>query len=477
MIVSVKPVGREEYGLTLDGPPQFSVARFGGYEAATIPCQLSDEERLNVLGARVRIHGVTRIVWQGIVLRRPGRDEPLIAQGWGWCGTLGRRKVQFCDTQFLGDLQDTEGVNAAAFRRNISGGVIKIVQSPATTSTAGDRAGYYYWGDVPLESLSMTVNVAHAKVSFRIYTSDTPGALSTAVYTKTATGVQTGQTADLDGHYGFVIDVYTDEGSTPSRDDTYATCYDLKLYGTAITSPTTSAVIGNILTNEIDSDYLSAVGDFIETETTVIEPLVFDSCDANTKLKEITKYAASDFGWYMEAQTCLPHWTPTSTTPDYVIRVDEAESYDLDESSLDELVSAVVVKYQDVNGKSVTTTVTDTDATHPLVALGITRYGEVDAQTTSAATAAEIGALYLAEKGRAQLKGSVTTRTVYTATGAPAYLPDIRGGQMALVTLPDGPRECIIERVECTGDAIATITLDNTGYRLDVALARLAKRG
>jgi hypothetical protein len=47
---------------------------------------------------------------------------------------------------------------------------------------------------------------------------------------------------------------------------------------------------------------------------------------------------------------------------------------------------------------------------------------------------------------------------------------------MAYVTLPDGPRECIITRVECVGDAIATVELDNAGYRLDLALASLMQR-
>jgi len=478
LVVTVKPVGREEYALSTDGQPRFSSARFGGYEAATIPCLLDDEEHSTVLGATVRIHGVTGIVWQGIVTRRPRRGEPLLAQGWGWCGTLGRRKVLYAKTDFPGKLSEYRPASTygSAFTANIENGTIKIAQSPGTSCSAGDWMAYYYWGDLPLDRLEFTANVAHPDVALRIYSSDAPMATSTLVYNKTATGSQTGQTADLGGKRGFLILCYVEvTPSTPSRMDKYVTMSSAVLYGTDVTPLTTANLVTDILENEIDVRYMPTVGGFIEAEPTVIEPLEFDATDANTKLREITKYAAYDFGWYMEGQQCLPHWTPTSTTPDYVIRIEDAESYDIDESSLDELVSAVVVKYEDANGTPTTATVMDTDPAHPLVQLGIVRYGEVEAQTASAATAADIGSLYLSERGRAQVKGSVTTRTVYTATGAPAYLPDIRCGRMALVAFPDGQRQCIIERVECVGDSIATITLDNAGYRLDIALAKLAK--
>ncbi len=479
LVVTVKPVGREEYALSTDGQPRFSVARFGGYEAATIPCLLDEEERMTVLGATVRIHGVTGIVWQGIVLRRPRRGEPLLVQGWGWCGTLGRRKALYADTRFLSDMRDhtVEGRNAGAFDCSISGGIVTMGQAPNTTASASDFRGYYYLGDLPLTRLTFSANVNHADVLLEIKGLDANGVPFGNAYQKTSVGAQTGLSFTFaPGTYGFyAVCVVEVTPSTPSRYDKWVKVWDMTLYGTGVTPLTTSNIVTDILSNEIDARYMPAPGGFIEAEPTVIEPLEFDATDANTKLREITKYAAYDFGWYMEGQECLPHWTPTSTTPDYVIRIDDAESYDIDESSLDELVSAVVVKYEDANGTPTTATVLDTDPAHPLVQLGIVRYGEVEAQTASAATAADIGSLYLSERGRAQVKGSVTTRAVYTAAGTPAYLPDIRCGRMALVTFPDGQRQCIIERVECVGDSIATITLDNAGYRLDIALARLAK--
>ncbi|NTW29450.1 MAG: hypothetical protein HGA39_08840, partial [Coriobacteriia bacterium] len=131
----------------------------------------------------------------------------------------------------------------------------------------------------------------------------------------------------------------------------------------------------------------------------------------------------------------------------------------------------------DVNSKELYVDVTDTDPTHPLVALGITRYGDLTVDTTSSSTATTLGQLYLADNGRKQVKGTVTTRYVRTNTGADVYLPNIRPGKMVrLLGLPDGYVDCIVKKTTCTGDKIVALELDNAPYSLDIALAQLAKR-
>jgi hypothetical protein len=317
-----------------------------------------------------------------------------------------------------------------------------------------------------------------------IYTSSTRGTIGTLRATLGATGTFTAS-ATAAGIRQVSIIVRTNAAYSPATEKTI-TIADLKVYGVAgVSGATTSNVFTNIIDNEIDTDYLSAGAAYrayIATEATAVEPLVFDSCDALTKLTELTKYAAYDYGWYCEpiqgsGSVCVPHWTARSTTPDYIIGLADAEGYDLDESALDELASVVRVNHTDPRGRAATTDVTDTDTTHPLVALGITRYHDVSAQTTSTATASAVGTLALAEVGRPQTKGSIVTRYVYTATGAPAYLPDIRPGQMVRVFgLADGKRDCIVRRVTCTSDRLASIELDNEGYALEVYLAKLAKR-
>ena len=497
MLVTCKPPNREEFALTLDGLPQFSSSRDAfGYEAATIPCQLSDEERLNVLGARIRLHGVTGIAWQGICTRRPGRDEPLVAQGWGWCGTLHRREAYYCDTD-MSPWRETHAVRAgtngvgrnldievdireediyflwAAGRTFPIGAYNAIFRNIPQTNkcvltfdwTRPNQNDRYLIVDSGVADTGTTVG---DRTTFTTQWTQPTGSGGTS---GTATITMTGTLIDA-----IRIRAGTAAQTTPANTDGILVS-NIKLYNVPdVTTINTANVITDILTNEIDSDYLAAVGDYIDAEATVVEPLIFDSCDANTKLAELGKYAAYDFYWKMERDLCLPHWTAESATPDYIIREEEAEASDLDESSLDELVSVSRVTHPNSRGLTRYTDVTDTDTTHPLVALGITRYGDVGSQATATAASAAIGTLDVAHRGRAQLKGGVTTRTIYTATGAPAYLPDIRCGQMAYVTLPDGPRECIITRVECVGDAIATVELDNAGYRLDLALASLMQR-
>ena len=280
--------------------------------------------------------------------------------------------------------------------------------------------------------------------------------------------------------------VITTNDTYTAGSDTAATVSNLTLYGIdGVTSTTTNNVFDDVVDNEIDTDYLPAGAAYrawIDAEATVVTPLVFGHTTADAKFSELTKYAANTYGWYMERVAgipyCVPHWYALSTTPDYVIQLDRAERYDIDESSIDDLVSAVRVTYQDTIGRTQYLDVTDTDTDHPLVALGITRYGQVSAQTASTATASAIGTVYLQEHARTQAQGSVTTRYVMTANGAEVYLPSIRPGRMCrLLGLPDGYKDCIVKRVTCTGDEVATIELDNSPYRLDVLLARLGGSG
>jgi hypothetical protein len=488
VIVTVKPQGRSEYRIRTDGAPRFSSSLAAhGYEAAEVPVEWYPEDFRDLLGARLRIHGESGIAWQGIVKRRPSRDDPLQAQGWGWCGTLNLDKRIYAKTDWPSELTERRDAaqNSAAFSTSVSGGTIMMSQSPGTTCDAGDRVSVWYWGDVPLDRLEFDGYVNHADVSLRIYASTAPSGFGSLVYNQTATGTASSQTADLGGAYGFAIMCHVDvTPSTPSRMDKYVTVSNGVLYGTDLATVDTSSVAEHIIDNEIDSMWLPA-GDayraWIESESTTIEPLVFDSCDANSKFDELSKHAAYDLGWYVEhvggIPYCVPHWSPRSTTPDYILKVDEAESVDIEEAALDELVSVMRVNYETADGRPTHTDVTDTDPDHPLVRLGITRYGEITAQTSSEATATTIGQLALTEKGRAQVKGSATTRYLYTATGVPAYLPSVRPGEIVRVMgLEQGHVDCIVRRLECAGDEIATLTLDNEPYRLDIALARLAKR-
>lgn len=483
--MTVKPQGREEYALKLDGPPVFSAAQGIGYEAATIPCELSEWEREGVLGATVHIHGTG---WRGIVTRRPSDHEPLLARGWGWCGTLGRREAIYCATQFLGELEDYSGEadrNPGAFDVSIAGGVITMGQAPNTTATTGDNRGYAYRGDQPLTKIVFDANVNHADVFLSVRGLDASGKPTGSPYNKTATGTQTGLSFTFGaGVYGFRAIAYCNVAtSTPSRFDKWVKMWNVKLYATSISTVNTGNVARDVIANEIDPLWLPAGNEYlawIDDEPTVIEPLVFGSSPANAKFETLSVHAANEYGWYSElvngVEECVPHWFPRSTTPDYVLKVSECEIVELDESSLDELASVVRVHYKTIDGRATYTDVTDTDPTHPLVRLGITRYADVSAQTSSSTTATAIGTLAAAENGRRKVKGSVTTRKLLSITGVLADPYAVRGGQMVRVLgLRGGYADAIVRRVEWCGDML-TLTLDNDGYRLDIALAKLSVR-
>jgi len=258
---------------------------------------------------------------------------------------------------------------------------------------------------------------------------------------------------------------------------------DPKCYcASGVTTVSTGNVVNDILYREVATTYLPTDSSaYVTAEATTVEPLVFDSCDAKTKLDELKRYAAYDFGWFNElrsnASNPYPHWYAVSTTPDYVLRLVDAETWDLDEAALDELFSGVAVTWQDVRGRSQTINRADSTAGHPLVDAGITRYGDLSVGTSSMATASAMAALWLADYGREQLKGTVTTRKLSDVNGAAVYLPSVRPGKMLrLMGLTNGYVDTIVRRVTCVGDTIASIECDNEPYRLDIALAKLAKR-
>jgi hypothetical protein len=488
-IVTVKPVGREEYALTLSGAPTFSSETGIGYKAASIPCVLNDEQRLKVLGGRLRIHGESGIVWQGIVIRRPGVGEPLEAQGWGWAGSLGRREALYADTSLSAWREASIITRASAIRaQNDDLGLTFAFQGTYTAgqfnylfrdipSTGKVRVGFAFnkngLSGIRLELWAGVAGAGNEGIAWN----------PTATWTESTGGSGT-QNVDITlancVALAFRVEIVT--GGTIST-ATEITIRNLTVFGVAdVTTITSANILADVLTNEIATTYLPAGAAYrawMGADTTAWDSCVFASSTANAKIAEVLKHSAFDFGWYQELVAgqsyCVPHWTARETTPSLIIRAEECEGLpDIDEAALDELESVELVEYHDAAGNTVRATVTDADPTHPLVALGITRYADLSVDTSSSTTATTMGQLALAEKGRKQVKGSLTTRVIRTNTGADVYLPDVRPGQMVrLLGLPDGYVDCRIIRASCVGDAKVTLELDNEPYRLDIALAQL----
>lgn len=101
------------------------------------------------------------------------------------------------------------------------------------------------------------------------------------------------------------------------------------------------------------------------------------------------------------------------------------------------MCSAVRVTYRTIAGTEAHVDVTDTDATHPLVAAGVTKWATIAVATTSATEATEAGVAYIALKNSG-IKGTVradgrhdfTEGHLVTVTGTPLGSPTARVRQI-----------------------------------------------
>ena len=471
------------HNLDVTGHPTMSAARGVGYEAATIPCYLTETERADIQGAVVHVHSTG---WRGVVLARPEPNEPLLVSGYGkWAGSLSKRKVMYAKTDWMSDAEEDNsipvGSQPSAFELSNPNATMTIAQSPGSVCNAGDHAGYMYWGDTPLNFLRFDCLIAHNDLRLRIYALLSPGVLGALVYEQDGAGTYTSQGAFFSDAYGFAVYGYVDvTPSAPSRMDKYVRIYNTKLFGDVV-SPTiaTPQITANILENNIPEPYYLTAAEYAPFTAQTdwdLGVLEFDSTTANEQFAELMRLAPIEYGWYSEDQAvignaCVPHVFDRPTTAAYMLRLADCPSLPrLEQATLNELTSGTIVHYTDAAGRSATLTVPDTDPTHPLVALGIPRYGEIDAQAAAATKAAAIGALANAENGRARIKGDVTTDRLLTINGGPADTARVKAGEMCYVAELDITAR--IERVEWQGRYV-TLTLDSAGYRLDAYLAAL----
>ena len=264
----------------------------------------------------------------------------------------------------------------------------------------------------------------------------------------------------------------------------------------------------------------------------ITAPNVVD-LDPIAAIQALQAYQNFDFGWYSEwvggKRMVLPHFTPRSTTPDYVLALRDASQL-LDGGNMDPLASAVRVVF---NGGSSAVNVYDTDPTHTLVRLGRVKWATLEVTTTDSGAATTAGGAYLTQAGKDQIKASVTAYNkwnkkkhtakqrkaydkahpgpthaqrkqfasdlvssksagrsdfgTYAVAGAiPAGLirsinggtvpyDSIRPGQMLRMFTPSGPKDATIRELSITGTS-ATITVDNAPNRLDILLSRIASK-
>ena len=425
----------QTYKLDVTGHPTMSASRGIGYEAATIPCELTDAERADIQGAVVHVHSTG---WRGVVLARPEANEPLLVAGYGkWHGSLNTLGPDmYAKLDWMGDAQPYERVpasaNPAAFVLDNPNATMTITQSPGTTCGNGDRAGYGYWYGRPLEALKFDCTIAHADMELRIYASDAPGLANRLVYTKSGVGTYTNQSATLseilDIQYvgmGFIVYGWIrTTPSTPSRSDKWVRIFNSKVVGAPTYTFDTLELSKSIIARASGTSLPDAYPYITLTPVSYGSMEFQDGTSTNDKMNELMRLYPIEYGWYSAKaldglDTVIPHVFDRPTTAAYMLRLADCPSLPrLEQALLDELTSGTVVYYRNTAGARLRLELADEDPSHPLVRSGYARWGVVDINDTQD-DPITVATLANAENGRARIKGDVTTDKLLTINGAP----------------------------------------------------------
>jgi len=351
------------------------------------------------------------------------------------------------------------------------------------------RAGIDYYDERGISNVSFQWDKpATTSYGLMVLRGDSEGVIA-----GTPLALQTGTGAYVDlalpaGTVWVAIALATNAFRTPNLSAQGIAVYNIAIRGRDLPAVNSLTVTNDIIDTDIDAPYgLTPVQvyPFIKHSPWVLSPLMFDSTTMNEKFATLMERAPIEYGWYegrhwdSEAfpPDAFPHVWDRSRDPAYLITLSSCEEPPrIEMAALDEMTSGVIVRYQRVDGTDTSLTVPDTDPTHPLVALGIVRYGEVTIETTDDLEAAAIAAAYNTAHGRWRVRGSVTVRSLVTITGGAADRHRVRPGEYMRLTGTDaGAVDVRIERITYEG-ALMTLEFDAGEYRLDRMLAHLRAR-
>lgn len=461
MIVRITPPGRRSRCFTVSGVRR-SWDINGGCATASIPLALSAEDRERILLARVDIFGPLGLDWTGVVWRKPRSNAAIEAAGQAVGLTLTPRERHYADTSL--QFQDYDGTDWNGLSRSLTGGVLNFAVSTTASASANDRIGVWRWYDVPLDSLAFSADVNHADVSIEIFSSDTPGACSTSVYTKPATGSQTGQTASISGKQGYVVTMKVDTNCSGSS-DRWVQLWDLIAYELSTTAITPRVVIDDCL-DALPTWILPAGASyrgFLDTPAVSIASLDFADKRSTDKGKvdAVVAMTADHFGFYPRwiggLKAGVPVLKAISTSPDVALDVRAVVSETLQERGADGLANQYRVTYNDEQGVNRVTAIDDTSADNYLNAVGYDKTADVDATWTASETLAQaIGTQAAATAAAQDVEGQVVIRRARLANGREVSPLYVMPGMMARVRgLPGGARDLIVRSAEATDTEMA----------------------
>jgi hypothetical protein len=225
----------------------------------------------------------------------------------------------------------------------------------------------------------------------------------------------------------------------------------------------------------------------IEATTFVVPHLVFDTpTTAESAIQFVNAYHGFDWGVYDNREFFYRASDPDRLT--WQARLSTGARLDLEGETAEQIFNGVFVVYQDPSGQRKTVgppgatadatdaQLQDTSATNPVNAHGISRrWGILEiSQVTTLAGATQLGAIWLAQHGAPQRRGTLTlTGTVTHPTEGDVPVWRVRAGDYVSISdhPADVPRRIIETRYSHGGRSI-TLNLDNTPYVLDALLQR-----
>lgn len=269
------------------------------------------------------------------------------------------------------------------------------------------------------------------------------------------------QTLTFGGTINAVLLVARTNGARTPTGDESVVISNLRVLGAGLTAPVKAHTLLSQFFGHLPTSPITDFGD----PGVDIPDLVLDA--GATAFEGVSKVLGMQ-DWSLTSE---PRLSGSIYKPGFVFRANDTTPYytadigsgevvaDIEPVDWSSLASRVLVRYKTSNGRGVSVWVTDSDASHYLVARGITKDASIDVDTTSTAVAQAAGAAWLAQIGGvAPVSGTVTV----TGSLNGEIPANIEPGRWIRLTSETGAMLGRIREVRHIGLYKAVLTLNNT---------------